>query len=78
MNDILWNKISLSEFRSLTCLTDEENIVLEDWAHDKSIVSTAMKCHISTRQVDRIRDQIRRKYDDIQIYTPLLSKRNIS
>ena len=77
MNDILWNKITVAEFRSLACLSEEENIVLDDWAYGRSIVSTAIKFHGSTRQVDRIRDRIRKKYDDVQIYTPLLPQRNI-
>lgn len=75
MNDIQWNKISLAEFRSLACLSDEEDIVLQDWADEKSIVDTSMSRSMSTRQVDKLRNQIRKKYDAVQIYTPLLPKR---
>lgn len=75
MNDIPWNKIALAEFRSLACLTAEEDAVLQDWADGKSVVSTSMTRSISTRQVDKLRNQIRRKYDAVQIYTPLLPKR---
>lgn len=78
MNDILWNKISLAEFRSLACLTEEEDKVLEDWAYGRSVVSTSMRCNMSTRQVNRVRDQIRAKYDDVQIYTPLLQQRVVT
>lgn len=75
MNDIKWSKISLAEFRSLACLSDEEDIVLQDWANGKSVVKTSMDRSMSTRQVDKLRNQIRKKYDAVQIYTPLLPKR---
>lgn len=76
MNDIQWNKISLAEFRSLACLSDEEDIVLQDWADGKSVVDTSMSRSMSTRKVDKLRNQIRKKYDAVQIYTPLLPERN--
>ena len=75
MNDIQWNKITLAEFRSLACLSADENIVLQDWADGKSVVNTSMTRSMSTRQVDKLRNQIRKKYDAVQIYTPLLPKR---
>lgn len=75
MNDIPWNKIVLAEFRSLACLTEDENTILQDWADGKSIVATSMSRNISTRQVDKLRHQIRQKYDAVQFYTPLLPKR---
>lgn len=76
MNDIRWNKISLAEFRSLACLTAEENEVLKDWARgDIDIRATADRLHVGTRKVDALRESIRRKYDEVSIYTPLLPKR---
>lgn len=77
MNDIPWNKIMLDDFRSLACLTPEEDRVLQDWADGKSVVNTSMMRNISTRQVDKLRNQIRRKYDAVQIYTPLLPERTV-
>ena len=76
MNDIPWNKIALAEFRSLACLSDEEDIVLQDWANGESAIHTSMHHHISIRQVERYRNQIRSKYDAVQIYTPILPERN--
>lgn len=75
MNDIPWNKIALAEFRSLACLSGDEDIVLQDWADGKSVVNTSMTRSMSTRQVDKLRNQIRKKYDAVQVYTPLLPKR---
>lgn len=75
MNDILWNKIALAEFRSLACLSADEDQILQDWADGRSVTQTAMTRNVSTRQVDKLRNQIRKKYDAVQIYTPLLPKR---
>lgn len=76
MNDIRWNKIALREFRSLACLTAEEDAVLTDWSKGGvDIRATADRLHVSTRTVDALRESIRRKYDEVQIYTPLLPPR---
>lgn len=75
MTDIRWNKIMLREFESLACLTDDEKEVLRDWAHGKSIVSSAMRLHMGETKVKDIRKVLRAKYDDVQPYTPLLPKR---
>lgn len=75
MNDIPWNKIALAEFRSLACLSCEEDVVLQDLADGKSVVNTSMTRSMSTRQVDKLRNKIRKKYDAVQVYTPLLPKR---
>ena len=61
----------LGVFIDAACLSEEEMIVLEDWARNKSIVQTAMKCHVCERTVNRIRNRIREKYDNIQPYTDL-------
>lgn len=75
MKDIQWNTIMLREFESLACLSDEERLVLHDWAYGKSIVYTAMRCHMGETKVKDIRKQLRKKYDAVQIYSPLLPKR---
>lgn len=77
MKDIVWDKIMLREFNSLACLTDEEQIVLHDWANGKSITSTSMCHHMSERKIKDIRKSIRTKYDAVQIYSPLLPSRRI-
>lgn len=75
MRDIMWNSVMLKEFESLACLSEEEKIVLHDWAHGKSIVNTSMNHHMSERKVKEIRHVLRDKYDAVQIYTPLLPER---
>lgn len=76
MNDIMWNTVMLREFEALACLSEEEKIVLHDWAHGKSIVNTSMMHHMSERKVKEIRQMLRRRYDAVQIYTPLLPERS--
>lgn len=76
MNDIMWNTVMLKEFETLACLSEEEKIVLHDWAHGKSIVNTSMMHHMSERKVKEIRQMLRRRYDAVQIYTPLLPERS--
>jgi hypothetical protein len=61
----------LGVFRASACLTEEEDIVLNDWARGKSIVETAMSRSMSDRKVGRIRKTLRKKYDNIQPYTDL-------
>ena len=57
------------------CLTEEETIVLMDWAKGKSIANTSMMHHMSTSKVDKIRRRLREKYDGIQPYTDLPPRR---
>lgn len=57
------------------CLTEEEIIVLQDWANGKSIANTSMMHHMSESKVNRLRKRIRQKYDGIQPYTDLPRRR---
>lgn len=76
MNDLVWDKRMLGAFRALACLSEEEEVVLLDWANQRSIVHTALTHHMSERKVNNIRKRIRLKYDRVQPYTDL-PKRNI-
>lgn len=78
MNDIPWNKIILDDFRYLSRLTEEEDLILRDWEAGKSVTQIAMDRSMSDRKVERLRNQIRRKYDAVQPYSPLLPKRMIA
>lgn len=75
MKDIQWNQIMLREFRTLACLSEEEEIVLRDWSLGKSIVATSMNHNMSETKVKDIRKVLRDKYDAVEIYSPLLPKR---
>lgn len=75
MKDLVWDKRMLGAFIEHACLTEEELIILNDWAYGKSIVNTAMMNHMSTAKVNDIRKNIRNKYDRVQPYTDALPPR---
>ena len=75
MNDLLFNSKVLGAMQAHACLTEEESIVLTDWAKGKSIANTSMMHHMSTSKVDKIRRRLRDKYDGIQPYTDLPPRR---
>ena len=75
MVDLLWNSKMLGAMQAHACLTEEETIVLVDWAKGKSIANTSMMHHMSTSKVDKIRRRLREKYDGIQPYTDLPPRR---
>lgn len=74
-NDLVWDRRMLESFKAAAILTEEEEIVLNDWVKHKSIVSTSLTHHMSERKVNYIRKKIRMKYDRVQVYTPDLPKR---
>lgn len=71
MIDLLWNSRMLGAMQAHACLTEEETIVLQDWAKGRSIASTAIMHHMSESKVSRLRKRLRQKYDGIQLYTEL-------
>ena len=71
MNDLLFNSRLLGAMSEHACLTEEEKIVLDDWANGKSIANTSMMHHMSESTVNRIRRRLRQKYDGIQGYANL-------
>jgi hypothetical protein len=75
MKDIQWNRIMVREFEYLACLSEDESIVLHDWALGRSIVATSMNHNMCETKVKDIRKTLRKKYDAVEIFTPLLPKR---
>ena len=73
--DIEWNTIILKEFEYLACLSDEERIVLYDWAYDRYLTNTRMNHDMCETKVKEIRSRLRRKYDAVQPFSPLLPPR---
>ena len=71
MNDLLFNSKVLGAMQAHACLTEDETIVLMDWAKGRSIANTAMTHHMSDSKVDKIRTRLRMKYDGIQAYADL-------
>ena len=75
--DIEWNMIMVREFEYLGCLSEEERIVLYDWASDRNLTETRMQHSICEAKAKEIRSRLRRKYDAVQPFSPLLPPRNI-
>ena len=75
MNDLLFNSRLLGAMQAHACLTEDETIVLNDWAKGKSIANTSMMHHMSESTVSRIRKRLRTKYDSIQGYADLPPRR---
>ena len=75
MNDLVWDKRMLGAFIALAYLTEEEEIVLREWANGKSIVNTSMMHHMSSRKINNLRKRLRMKYVSVQPYADL-PKRN--
>lgn len=65
----------LGALKEHACLTEEEEMVLDDWVKGRSIANTAMTHHMSTSKVDKLRRRIRLKYDDVQPYANLPIRR---
>lgn len=78
MNQILWDKVILEEFKNLACLTDTELEVLNCRIAGYSRVKTAFKCHMSDSNVDKIIRKIRTKYDGCQTKSDILPIRKKS
>ena len=74
-HDIEWNVIMLREFEYLACLSEEERIVLYYWAYDKYLANTHMNYGMCESKIKEIRSRLRRKYDAVQPFTPLLPPR---
>ena len=76
-HDIEWTMIMVREFEYLACLSEEEKIVLYDWAFDRYIVNTEMMHGMCEAKIKEIRSRLRRKYDAVQPFSPLLPPRNL-
>lgn len=74
--DLVWDRRMVDAFKAAAILTEEEEIVLDDWTKGKSIVNTSMMRNMSERKVNYIRKNIRMKYDRVAVYTQELPKRN--
>ena len=78
-NDLVWDRRMLGAFLANAILTEEEQIVLNDWVTGESIVHTSMmhdRHPMSVAKINRLRKRLRQKYDMVQVYTAELPKRN--
>lgn len=72
---VLWDAVILADFRKLACLTEDEDKVVSALAKGWSNVKIGMELGMADRTVSRHLESIRKKYDAVQIYSPLLPPR---
>ncbi len=73
-----WNKIILEEFISLSCLTKEEEIIMRTRVKGWTITEQADHLNMSVSSVNRIIQQLKLKYDEVEKYSVLLPPRKQS
>lgn len=77
-HQVPWNKIILERFIELAMLNDEEEQIIRTRVAGWTRVEQSMKLGMSTQKVDRIISTLKKKYDIVQKYDPLLPPRKFS
>lgn len=72
---VSWNKYIVERFVELALLNHDEEMILRTRVAGWSRVEQSMKLGMSVTTVDRIIKRLKRKYDDIQKFDPLLPPR---
>lgn len=75
---VLWNKIILETFIEESCLTKEEEMIIRTRVAGWSRTKQSMELGISLSTVDRLISSLKKKYDNVQKYNPLLPPRKSS
>lgn len=73
-----WNKIIVEHFIELAMLSDEEQMILRTRVSGWSRTKQANELGMSLTTVDRIIARLKKKYDKVQKYDPLLPPRKFS
>ena len=74
-NEVIWAKIVLERFIELASLTEDEEMVIRTRVAGWSRVKQAMELNLSISSIDRIISRLKRKYDEVQKYDPILPPR---
>ena len=73
--EVIWTKIVLERFIEQANLSEDEEIVMRTRADGWSRTKQAMALNLSVSTIDRIISRLKRKYDEVQAYDPLLPPR---
>lgn len=73
-----WNKILVERFIEQAMLTKDEEWVLRTRVAGWSITKQALELGYSTSTVNRIVSTLKRKYDEVAKYDPMLPPRKTS
>lgn len=76
---VAWTKLAIDEFIYLVPMDDEQKKVFLDMVSPRkiSIVQTARELSVSERTVNTIRDWIWKRYDEVQLFSPILQPRQM-
>lgn len=73
-----WNKIILERFIELAMLTDEEEMIMRTRVAGWTITKQSLELNMSESKINKIISRLKRKYDLVQKYDPLLPPRKSS
>lgn len=77
-HEIPWNKIIVETFVEEAMLTKDEEWILRTRVAGWSRTKQAMELCMSVANVDKIIARLKKKYDNVQKYNPLLPPRKAS
>ena len=77
-HQVPWSKIILETFIQEACLTKDEEIIMRTRVKGWTRTQQAIELGMSLRTVDRCIDSLKKKYDAVQKYEPLLPPRRTS
>lgn len=75
---VAWSKIILEEFISEALLTEEEEIIMRTRIKGWTITKQSMELGMSEAKVNKIIAELKKKYDNVQKYNPILPPRKSS
>lgn len=78
MKQVPWNKIIVETFVKEAMLTQTEEMILRTRVAGWSIKKQAYEFNMSESTVNRVVATLKKKYDNVQRYNPLLPPRKIS
>lgn len=77
-HQVLWTKLIVEEFIDQACLSKDEEFVLRTRASGWSRTAQADYLNISMSTLDKMIGMLKKKYDQVQKYDPLLPPRKSS
>ena len=78
VHQVPWNKIIVETFIEEVMLTKDEEWILRTRAAGWSRTKQAVELNMSIANVDKIISKLKKKYDNVQKYNPLLPPRKPS
>lgn len=77
-HQVPWSKVIVETFISEAMLTKDEEMILRTRVAGWTRVQQSMQLGMSLSTVDRIINRLKKKYDQVQRYNPLLPPRKTS